>query len=132
MVVYSYHMSKIQQKIVMKELVNNGGKLKASMKKAGYSDAYIDSGKIKKTATWNQLLEKYLPDKLLTRTARQGLKATTFKVDNKGQEKKIPDYATRQRYLETTLKMRNKLQDKIDITSNGQIVGFTMINPASK
>ena len=103
--------------------------LRQAIKKAGYSQSTADTpSRITKTKTWEELLDQYLPDKLLTRVAKQGLKSTTYR-DINGRTEEIPDRATQQRYLETALKMRGKLTDKVDVTSNGKVVEFKLIAP---
>ena len=76
----------------------------------GYSPATAKTPqKLPETKSWEQLLEEYLPDDLLTKTAQEGLKATQVKTSFTEPDKTIPDYSVRQRYLETTLKMKKKI-----------------------
>ena len=116
----------IRQRLTARDVVGKGLSVAAAMRKNGYREAYITSGKLPKTETWEQITQRYLPDKLLNKVARQGLRAVT--PDDKAK----PDYSVRQRYLETGLKMRNKLSDRVDITSGGQVVAFQMINPKDR
>lgn len=59
----------LRQKNLAKLLVEDGGKtpIKRLMLKAGYSEAYAkNSQKLKKTLSWQDLMEKNLPDDLLS------------------------------------------------------------------
>ena len=127
-------MATIKQKALAREVASNVGKtsMKDAMLKVGYSQSMAESpDKVTKTATWKQLMEQYLPDKLLNKTAKQGLKATTYReVD--GKTKLVKDFAVRQRYLETALKMKNKLNDKLDVSVTGAVIGFTMLKPVKE
>lgn len=63
----------IRQKKVLDNLAKNVGEnrkntMQAAMIAAGYSESYAKSGHIKKKETWNQLMERYLPDTLLAST----------------------------------------------------------------
>jgi hypothetical protein len=118
----------IKQKRVLNEMLKNGGKSYPAMVKAGYSPNYAKNpGKLEATKTWQELLEHDLPDDLLSSVAKEGLKAT---IPNGITGRKRPDYLTRQKYLETSLKMRGKLIDRHDITSEGEkVVGFTFVSP---
>lgn len=46
---------------VAENMVSNGGQLRKAVRDAGYSDAYAVSGKIKKTKSLKELLEKEFP-----------------------------------------------------------------------
>lgn len=130
MLYYDNNMIKpntFRQKMLAKELVQNGGSVSKAMSKVGYSQAYIKSSKLQKTATWKQLTEKLLNDDLLVKIAKQGLRA---KMENKA-GKLVPDWANRHKYLETNLKIRGKLTEQIEVTGGG-IVGFTMIPPKDR
>jgi hypothetical protein len=101
-------------------MVSNGGILEPAMIEAGYSEAYARSHKISKTKTWEELLEEYLPDELLTKVAVEGLFAKRIQTSPTEGDREVEDYAVRQRYLETTLKMKGKIIDKKDVTSGGK------------
>ena len=63
-------LAKLKHKKVLDLMVGKGGKIKSirqAGKEAGYSDAYIESGKLQKTDAWNELLEIHLSDAELTR-----------------------------------------------------------------
>lgn len=106
----------IRQRLVAQKVVENRGNVSKAMKEAGYSDAYASNPQqFKASKTWEELLEEYLPDDKLAKVADEGLRAT--KLDN---GMVVDDFAVRQRYLETTLKMKGKIIDKKDITSGGK------------
>lgn len=114
-----------KQKKVLEIALKNAGKLQPAMKEAGYAQGYAKNPKeLTETKSWAVLLKEFLPDNLLTRVALEGLEATTEPGG------KLPDYTVRHKYLETALKMKNKLVNKTDITSGDEkIVGFTIIVP---
>lgn len=59
----------IRQKKVVRDLIENGGSMKAAMIKAGYSPEYAKNPKkFRETASFQELLEENLPDWLLTET----------------------------------------------------------------
>src|SRR3990167_11459261 len=61
-----------------RKLANNlSGKvsLKEAAIQAGYSESYADTARITKTDSWQQLMEKYIPDKLLSKKHKQILGA---------------------------------------------------------
>ena len=59
-------VAKIRQAPVFKEMVENGCKTIAKAgRKAGYSEAYIQSGKLQKTKAWQERLEDKLSEELL-------------------------------------------------------------------
>lgn len=121
-----------RQKLLRKELAENGGSLRKAMVKVGYKQSYADSpAKLTSTQRWLQLMEKDLPDSLLSKTAKQGLKAKKWLTSPTEPDREVPDLPTRHKYLETALKMKGKLVDRVDTTSAGQqITGFTFIAPS--
>ncbi len=130
----------LRQKKAFKNMLENGGKLQPAMEKAGYTRAYSKNpDKIKKTKGWRALMREYLPNRLLVKVAQEGLLANrviSAKIIGKNANEntddfiEVPDHPTRQRFLETALKMRGKLTEKIDATSGGEkIVSFTFIPP---
>ena len=109
-------------------MVENGGKMSPAMRKAEYSIAYSKHPeKLKRTKTWKELVDERLSDEKLSRVLDEGLEATT--------DKGRADYFARHRYVETSLKVRNKLVEHHDLTSEGEkIGGFVVVKtvPASK
>ena len=63
----------LKHKVVVDTLIKNVGKsgkntMQKALVKKGYTNNYAKSGNIKKTKSWNQLMEEYLPDSLLAKT----------------------------------------------------------------
>lgn len=143
----------LKHKAVLNTLMRNKGKQgkKATMVQAmidqGYSRNYAESSTIKKSLTWNQLVEKYLPDELLADTHHELLKASKldymlFTPDIKDEEiyalleskgivpKKIihgiqgthvwfflPDNKIRKDATELGYKVKKKLTEVIELTN---------------
>ena len=109
-------------------MVENGGRMSPAMKQAGYSEAYAKHPeKLRRTKTWEQLLDEYLPDDKLIRIVNEGLSATIVKTSLTEPNRTVPDFAVRHRYLETSLKMRGKLIERTDIKSDEQQIGGFVI-----
>lgn len=113
--------TKIKQSKVLAKIIEDGRPVAVAMREVGYKEGYKPTTLVK-TKTWAELLARDLPDKLLTRVAKQGLK---FKNGDKVKEAEI-----RHKYLETGLKMTGKLRQ--DDTAGGMlglVVGFKMVTP---
>lgn len=90
---------------------NRGTSLSKAMKDAGYSDAYAKNPQqLENTKTWDDLLDKYLPDETLTQKIQEGIDASREIIvgDSKLD---VPEYAIRHKYVETALKLKNKFPD---------------------
>ncbi len=93
----------------------------------GYSKSYANSGQLKRTGSWQRLMKKYLPDKKLVKVIDDGLGANrvistvTGKLATGGTTDfiEVPDHAVRHKFVETALKMKGKLVDRTDVTTNG-------------
>lgn len=118
----------------MEKLAVNGGSMKSAMLEAGYSEEYASNPqKLIKTKTWEELLDEYLPDELLTKVAVEGLFAKRIQTSPTEGDREVEDYAVRQRYLETSLKMKGKIIDKKDLTTKGEkITTFTVATKEAK
>lgn len=118
----------------MEKLAVNGGSMKSAMLEAGYSEEYASNPqKLIKTKTWEELLDEYLPDDLLTKVALEGLFAKRIQTSPTEGDREVEDYAVRQRYLETSLKMKGKIIDKKDLTTKGEkITTFTVATKEAK
>lgn len=117
--------TRIRQAKVWNDVIENDKTVAEAMRDNGYKAGY-NSSVLQKTKTWGELLARDLPDKLLSKVAKSGLKAKTGD--------KAKDYEIRHKYLETSLKMTGKLIDRTDITSAGQplVAGFRMMSPADR
>jgi len=122
----------IRQKKTMMAVVENGGKLQPAMEKAGFSKAYAKSGKLVKTKTWQQLMDEHFPESKIAQRIGEGLDADrVVSAMNTGKDAsaatsdfiEVPDLPTRHRYVETAMKARGKLTEKVDVTSEGERVG---------
>mgnify|MGYP001563744991 CR=1 FL=1 len=61
-------MATIKQKRAVAILAENGGSVSAAMREAGYSDiSAATPKKLTESDGWQELMQKYLPDKLLAR-----------------------------------------------------------------
>jgi hypothetical protein len=141
-----------RQKETFKNMVGNGGKLEPAMKAAGFSKAYAESHKLEKTISWQELLDRDLPDDLLSKVAMEGLRADKVvsatviikkgalpqdgslpEADSKTMDFiEVPDHPTRQRFLETSLKMKNKIVERTDFTSDGEKIGGFVVVKTEK
>lgn len=114
---------KHRHKKVLKLLTENDGNLSEAMREANYSPGYIKSGHIKKSKSWNDLVEKALPDTLLLKVHKEGLSATrkiqkiVGRDDDGAPEYELvetEDYLTRHRYLDTAYKIKGKETQQIN------------------
>jgi hypothetical protein len=81
---------------------------------AKYSPSYARSGQIKRTKAFKDLMEKNLPDTMLLKVHKEGLKAGRKIYKNNNETKQIeevgiePDHAVRHKYLDTAYKIKGK------------------------
>jgi uncharacterized protein YdaT len=116
------------KKVFAKVMENHGTGIGKAMIEEGYTEASAKNPKnVTETKSWEILLEEYLPDDLLTKVTKEGLEATMVKTSLTEPDRTLPDYAVRQRYLETALKMKNKLVEKKDITTNGKDISPVLV-----
>ena len=131
-----------RQKELAKYMASHIGiSMKQAMKDLGYSESYAHSGQMKKTDTWKRLMEKYLPDRKLVKVVNEGLGANrVISAMNTGKQAsgatadfiEVADHAVRHKFVETALKMKGKLIDKTDITSDGEkLDGLVIIKDGS-
>ena len=116
-------MAKLKQKLIASKIFENGRiSVSKAMKEVGYSDAYsTHPDKLTKTKSWIELMEKYLPDEKIVRKIDEGLEANrVISAVNTGKEAsgatsdfiEVPDFAIRHKYVETSLKIKGKLDNK--------------------
>jgi len=126
------------KKVFEKVMENGGTGIGKAMIEQGYSpNSAKTPQKLTETKGWKALMKEVLPNDLLVRVAKEGLEATKpigalvlINNDESGKPKQIlkdnegmievADYPTRQKYLETALKMRGKLVEKTDLTTKGK------------
>ena len=116
-----------RHKKVIKAISENVGTAKTEKEillEAGYSESYAESGHIKDTKTWSELLEKALPDELLTKVHTEGLSAVNkiHKIVDRDEEGKpvydfvdVDDYGVRHRYLDTAYKLKKRYDESITV-----------------
>ncbi len=69
-------MATIKQQRILSEVVENGGNVSKAMKAVGYSPATAQNpSKVTRSKGWQELMEKYLPDKHLSARHREFLDA---------------------------------------------------------
>ena len=83
-------MATIKQKKAYNELVENGGNVSKAMRDANYSiETAKTPSKLTKSKGFQELLEKRLPEKMLLKVHREGLKSTKIVQRNNVTTKKI-------------------------------------------
>lgn len=120
-------MATAKQARAFANAVENGGNLTQAMIDAGYSPATANSPgqNLTQKKVWEDLLEEYLPDDKLIQVTDEGLSATKAISALTGTQATgktvdfvdVPDFAVRHKYLETALKLKNKLVDRTDLTT---------------
>lgn len=115
-------MATEKQKAAFKLIMENHGNVSKTMRDVGYDDTTAKNPKnLTESKGWLELVEEHLPDTLLTKVHKEGLKAvkkqfknnnTTGQIEEVGEE---PDYAVRHKYLDTAYKIKGKVVDKFDI-----------------
>ena len=102
-----------------KKAIKNIGKYRTdaeTLEKADYSPSYAKSGLIKRTQGWNELMDKYLPDKDLAKVHKEGLQAGKHIFKNNNETGEIedlgiePDYSVRHKYLESGYKLKGSYE----------------------
>jgi len=115
-------MATTRQKMVIKEIVENGGNLSKAMVRAGYSPATAENPKkVTSSIGFRELIEKMgISDEKLSQVLDDGLGATKAIVMGVKSEESFvdvqPDYLVRHKYLETALKLKG--YSKETITNN--------------
>jgi len=103
------------KRVFAKVLENRGCDIGKAMLEEGYApNTAKNPMNITESKSWEMLLEKELPDELLTDVAKDGLRATMVKTSLTEPDRTLPDYSVRQRYLETALKMKGRLISKVE------------------
>lgn len=131
----------IKTKLAFKKVVENGATVTQAMREVGYAEATVNNPKnLTASYAWQALLEKHIPDSKLAQKLDEGLEANkqlasnpSFKKDAptsqsahempvalNGNFIEVPDMAVRHKYMETALKVKGKLIERKDITSDGE------------
>lgn len=110
-------MATLRQKKVFKEVVN-GSTISSAMVKAGYSLSTAKrTNKVTRTKGWEEMMEQHLPDSLLAKTHKEGLKASKTQYKNNNETGEIeqvgvePDFAVRHKYLDSAYKLKGRYMD---------------------
>jgi hypothetical protein len=99
-------MTSIKQRKAIQNAVENGGNISRAMIDAGYSPATAKNpSKLTQSKAWQELMEAYLPDDTLLRALADDI------------EKKV---GNRKAELELAFKLRGKMVERLDHTSDGQ------------
>jgi hypothetical protein len=127
----------VRQKKALSILAEKGGSISAAMREAGYSEVTSKTpGKLTESQGWEQLMEKYFPDDKLTKVIQEGLEANrVISAINTGKQAsaaesdfiEVPDHAVRHKFVETSLKLKGRLTNKTDITSDGKKIEPTTV-----
>jgi len=106
----------LRQKTLAKLIVENHGKspIGKLMIQAGYTKAYSTNPKeLKKTLNWQQLMDKYLPDDLLTKKHQALLNKREFiVVGKKGDREVLPTGEVDAYAVSQGLALAYKVKDK--------------------
>lgn len=121
-------MATIKQKLAMKELAVNGGNITGAMRKAGYAPSIVnDTNKLTKSKGWAELMNEYLPDKLLADKHLKLLNKKEVYIKKNGKKTEQPDTVAVSKALDMAYKIKNKypkessnnfFAEKIDISVN--------------
>lgn len=126
----------IRQKKTLANMVENGGNVSKAMSDAGFSDAYSKNPqKLTSSETFQEFAARILSDEKLLKVADEGLSSMKVITSPTEPDRTFEDYAVRQRYLETALKVRGLIIDRKDIQSGGKpipILGGATIEEVTK
>jgi len=120
----------------MAEKVGRGEKpsVSAVMREVGYANVTAATPKkLTESNAWKELYEKELPDNLLARVHKEGLKATKKQFKNNNQTGEIEevaveaDYSVRHKYLDSAYKLKNRFPKEKDTNINVGIFSITQI-----
>lgn len=120
-------MATIKQKLALDKIVENGGNVSKAMREVGYSiETAKEPGKLTNSKGFQELVEKNLPDSLLTKVHKEGLGAFKYETQltGKGESEivKVPDFAVRHRYLDTGYKIKRHYPTESNPTHNILVV----------
>jgi hypothetical protein len=102
-------MATLKQKRAFKEITENNRSVSDGMRRVGYKKSTATKPKnLTNTKGWNELMEKYLPDKDLAKVHKEGLLAIKRSTSLTEPDQIDPDYPTRHKYLDTAYKLKGK------------------------
>ncbi len=121
-------MATLKQRKLVAKVIENNGNVSKSMREVGYAKSTTTNPQlITKSKTFQELLEKALPDSLLLKKHREGLEATKYEVlGSSGEEglwekSEVPDYSTRHKYLQTGYNLKGRANPE-GVTNNNNLV----------
>lgn len=137
----------IRQKLLAKKIVENNGNISKSMREVGYSKAYSKNPhQMKKTKSWTDLMEKDLPDSLLTKKHKALLnKKEYIAIGKKGEREVISTgemdgnavakgldmaYKLKGKYAPEKHKVAFEELDNLDDDELAAIAGYTKSRPS--
>ncbi len=95
---------------------NNGKSVTGAMRKAGYSPKTNTPSQLTKTKTWEDLMEEFMPESLISRVHNEQMSATK-PVVIAGKVKMFPDNDARLKATDMGIKLRGKYApDQITLT----------------
>lgn len=103
----------LKQRKAVKNTIENGGNIGKGMRDAGYSESTANNPKkITDSKSWEDLMQEYLPDKLLTKKHRELLtvprKIKTYLKGDLQTETEEVDSTAISRGLDMAYKLKNK------------------------
>lgn len=105
-------MATKKQKLAVDIMVENGGNISKAMREAGYSPATAKTPqKLTESDGFRELTEAYLPDDML-------LRALSDDIEKKEGNRKAE--------LELAFKVKGRMTEKIDHTTNGKDITTTL------
>jgi hypothetical protein len=125
------------KKVFEKSLENLGKPLGQIMREEGYSDNTADNPKnVTESKSWEILLDEFIPESLILKTHKEAFEANrTISVVSGKQATgsstdfvDVPDWQTRTKACELGYKVRGKLTEKIDHTTNGKDLPTPLLN----
>jgi hypothetical protein len=111
-------MATEKQQRALENLVENGGNVSRAMRDAGYSENTAKTpSKLTTSKGYQDLLDAYLPDDML-------LRALSDDIEKKEGNRKAE--------LELAFKLKGKMIEKQDLTSNGQTLQVVVPGPVAQ
>ena len=140
--------TKKKQKKAFDLSVDNGGNITKAMREAKYKESTINNpSNLTASKAWELLLEQHASDERLAITLSEGLEANKqlatrviFKKEAPTSQSagelplassttddfiEVPDHAIRHKYLETGLKLKGKLVDKVEANVKMNVIIMT-------
>jgi hypothetical protein len=117
------------KKVFVKVLENHGKDIGPIMGELGYAQNTCDNPKnVTESKSWEMLMDEYIPESLIAKTHKEAFEANRTISIVSGKQASggttdfvdVPDWQTRMKATELGYKVRGKLTDKIDHTTNGK------------